>query len=73
VIADDGCGFTPPTADRLPDGHYGLVGMRERIEYLDGTFSIESSPGHGTRVEITVPVGKGQPRTRMHEKVREHA
>ena len=64
AIADDGCGFAPAAAGRPPAGHYGIVGMRERIEYLDGSLSIESSPGHGTRVEMMVPVGRGQSKAR---------
>ncbi|HET7753052.1 MAG TPA: ATP-binding protein [Anaeromyxobacteraceae bacterium] len=54
-IEDDGRGFEPdaprPEGDRL---HWGLIGIRERAELLGGTARIESSPGHGTRVEIRV-------------------
>jgi signal transduction histidine kinase len=67
AIADDGCGFDT-SAQAPSQGHYGVVGMRERVAYLDGSFSIVSSPGHGTRVEFTVPV-----KTRAREKVRENA
>lgn len=35
--------------------HFGLVGMRERVEILGGTFSIESAPGRGTCVRVVVP------------------
>jgi signal transduction histidine kinase len=69
AIVDDGCGFDPAA---LPDGaagHYGLVGMRERIEYLDGSLEVESSRGHGTRIAIAVPVKKGQPKARARENV----
>jgi signal transduction histidine kinase len=52
-IADDGVGFEP--ALRAGDG-FGLPGMRERVERLGGRFSIESSPGTGTRVRVAVPV-----------------
>lgn len=48
VIADDGQGFVPGTEARPSQGHFGLTGMRERIERLGGVFSIESSPGQGT-------------------------
>jgi len=34
----------------------GLSGMRERIEALNGTLSIRSERGHGTELEITLPV-----------------
>ena len=52
-VADNGKGFDP---DLIPEGHYGLGGMKERIEYLDGTFLIESAPGTGARFEIRLPV-----------------
>jgi PAS domain S-box-containing protein len=35
----------------------GLVSMRERIEYLGGTFQIKSSPGKGTKVRVKIPIG----------------
>ncbi len=47
---DDGQGFLP---DALNDvRHYGLKGMRERIELLGGIFDIQSSPGQGTTITI---------------------
>ena len=53
VIEDDGQGFD---ADRgLGDG-IGLIGMRERIELLDGTLAVESSETSGTTVAVEVPV-----------------
>jgi two-component system NarL family sensor kinase len=53
TVSDDGGGFDPETAR---PGHYGLVGMRERAEHLRGHLAIQSAPGHGTRVEASVPV-----------------
>ena len=53
VLEDDGLGFEPDrveTANRL-----GLVGMRERVEALGGSFAVESAPGAGTTVVLTVP------------------
>jgi signal transduction histidine kinase len=55
-VRDDGSGFAP---ESLLDGasrHFGLPGMRERIERLDGAFEIESSPQHGTVVRARVPL-----------------
>jgi signal transduction histidine kinase len=54
VIADDGRGFVPGTEAGPSQGHFGLTGMRERIERLGGVFSIESSPGQGTTVQARV-------------------
>jgi signal transduction histidine kinase len=54
IIEDDGVGFLPgPSA--LQD-HLGLFGMRERVEMLGGTFTVESAPGKGTTVQAEVPV-----------------
>ncbi|HET7807600.1 MAG TPA: GAF domain-containing protein [Gaiellaceae bacterium] len=53
VIEDDGTGFDPGAA--RSDG-IGLIGMRERIELLDGTLAVESSETSGTTVALEVPV-----------------
>ena len=57
-IRDWGRGFEP---NRMPDKpergrHVGLLGMRERAVLIGGKLSIESSPGQGTRVVVTVPM-----------------
>jgi signal transduction histidine kinase len=52
VIEDDGRGFEPET---MGEG-IGLVGMRERIELLDGSLTVESSERSGTTIAIEVPV-----------------
>nr|WP_289037064.1 sensor histidine kinase [uncultured Allobacillus sp.] len=51
-ITDDGKGFNP---NEKNEESFGLIGMRERIDILNGEFSIESSPGSGTRVKISIP------------------
>jgi signal transduction histidine kinase len=51
VVTDDGRGFTPDT----PHTGFGLLGMRERVALLGGTVTVDSSPGDGTRVAVTVP------------------
>jgi signal transduction histidine kinase len=51
VIEDDGGGFDPAESG---DG-IGLVGMRERIELLDGTLAVESSATSGTTIAAEVP------------------
>lgn len=55
-IADDGCGFDSQ-ADLPPeDGHFGIVGMKERVQELGGRFSIASQPGRGTTVRAKFPL-----------------
>lgn len=53
VVEDDGGGFTPaPEARR----GLGLLGIRERAAALHGDSQVESTPGRGTRLTITLPV-----------------
>jgi signal transduction histidine kinase len=54
-IRDDGPGFVPEGTGYSPTGHVGLSSMRERAEALGGWWSVESSPGKGTRVRVCVP------------------
>jgi signal transduction histidine kinase len=55
-VEDDGQGFDPAQAATPREGHFGIQGMRERVKRLGGVFEIESAPGRGTRVAVTVPV-----------------
>lgn len=47
-IVDDGRGFNPTATDR--PGSFGLIALRERVEKLGGTLSVESQPGSGTAI-----------------------
>jgi two-component system NarL family sensor kinase len=53
TVEDDGIGFDP---QNIPPGHLGLVGLTERAHMLGGSLRLESSPGGGTRVEVTIPI-----------------
>jgi signal transduction histidine kinase/ligand-binding sensor domain-containing protein len=55
-IADDGRGFERRDSFSLFDGHFGLIGMRERAERLGGEFRLASEIGEGTEVNVTVPI-----------------
>ena len=56
TVGDDGDGFTPGTQAGVEQGHFGLQGMRERIERLNGCWRIDSSPGAGTTLHAEVPL-----------------
>lgn len=56
TVRDDGRGFSPGTQLNAADGHFGLLGMRERIDRLAGTFRIQSAPGQGTTIHVEVPL-----------------
>jgi two-component system, NarL family, sensor histidine kinase DevS len=51
VIEDDGSGFDPAR----PVEGIGLIGMRERVELLDGHLEVDSSPGRGTVLVVELP------------------
>jgi PAS domain S-box-containing protein len=44
----------------------GLLGMRERVEMVGGTFCVESAPGHGTTIQVKIPFATVQ-RNRLHK------
>ena len=54
VVQDDGCGIGQKDAD-LSSRHFGLQGIRERVDKLGGALSIENAAEGGTRVAVTVP------------------
>jgi signal transduction histidine kinase/ligand-binding sensor domain-containing protein len=55
TIADNGIGFDMDKALHK-EGHYGLVGMKERASIIDGALTIVSDPGRGTTVTLRVPL-----------------
>lgn len=56
-IVDDGHGFEPcSAASGSGDGGFGLPAMRSRAESLGGLFTVESDPGQGTAVAVTLPL-----------------
>ena len=55
-VKDNGCGFDPEKCDGPIQGHFGLEGIRNRLEKLDGTFTIDSKPGDGTKATISIPL-----------------
>ncbi len=52
IIFDNGRGFDP---GKLEDGRFGLIGMNERVRLIGGTLEIQSTPGEGTRLVVSVP------------------
>ena len=55
-VRDNGSGFDPQQRLSTPDGHFGLLGMRERAEQIGGTLTVSSSPDSGTEISAEVPV-----------------
>jgi signal transduction histidine kinase len=56
-VMDDGCGFDPEEEALVSDArHFGLLGMRERIEGVGGNFEVTTARGKGTTLSVQVPV-----------------
>jgi PAS domain S-box-containing protein len=57
IVEDDGCGFDPATALKRArmDSRLGIAGMRERATLTGGTIAVESEPGSGTTIYVTIP------------------
>ncbi|MFB9927733.1 sensor histidine kinase [Amycolatopsis halotolerans] len=56
-VRDDGVGFEPNAkrANGSTNGGFGLAGMRQRVQRLAGRLDVESEPGRGTAISVTVP------------------
>lgn len=54
VVRDNGSGFDPASIRAHDSQHYGLVGMRERVQSVGGHFKLESTIGKGTDVQIQI-------------------
>ncbi|WP_327265168.1 sensor histidine kinase [Streptomyces sp. NBC_01232] len=76
-IVDDGHGFdpssTPPGSPGTGDGGFGLPAMRARAETLGGLFTVESGPGQGTAVAVTLPLPLEHLEPAEHSHRAEHA
>jgi signal transduction histidine kinase len=58
-VLDAGIGFDPNEPLHPPRG-WGLEGMRERVESVGGQLVIYSAPGHGTTIEVVIPLEQGE-------------
>ena len=55
-VRDNGCGFDPTSAPGIAEGHFGLQGVRERVEDFEGEFVLSSQPGDGTRATVSINI-----------------
>jgi signal transduction histidine kinase len=71
-IRDNGKGFDPESCVGPRDGHFGLLGIRERTERLGGQVRIASAPGAGACLSVEIPTNpRRQPPTptETHEEI----
>ncbi|MCY2928861.1 MAG: ATP-binding protein [Planctomycetota bacterium] len=57
IVRDEGVGFNPDSLQDFPGAAFGLFSIREQLDLFGGTLEVNSSPGRGTAVAITVPTG----------------
>jgi PAS domain S-box-containing protein len=66
-ITDNGKSFDLKQVSRRDrNKHLGLLGMRERVEMVGGTLSVESGSGRGTTIRAQIPFGRGR---KLNEKI----
>ena len=53
-VQDNGSGFDPASAPGALEGHFGLQGIRERVRKSNGELKIQSRPGDGTKVSVSL-------------------
>ncbi len=58
IVKDNGQGFTLSDLEKSPPGYLGLNIIRERAEGLGGAVTIDTAPGEGTEVKISLPIEK---------------
>ncbi|MGN7412571.1 sensor histidine kinase [Paenibacillus sp. SAF-068] len=58
-VKDDGLGFNVHTTFDTATGHFGLISIQSSIQHLGGEFTIHSSIGKGTSINIRLPLSKG--------------
>ena len=59
-VADNGCGFDPDSAPGVEQGHFGLQGVAERAERLNGELMIRSTPYKGTKAQVSIIINRKQ-------------
>jgi NarL family two-component system sensor histidine kinase YdfH len=60
-VTDDGIGFDPGRSEGR-EGHYGLIGLGERVRLSGGTLEIRSAPGKGTSLNVSIPLSRKTPK-----------
>ena len=57
-VTDNGYGFDPDSAPGVEKGHFGLQGVAERTERLNGELTVDSAPGRGTKALVSIALNR---------------
>jgi signal transduction histidine kinase len=68
IVEDHGQGFDYASVGKKGDQCLGLIGMRERVNLLGGSFVIESIPGEGTTIRVRIPLEDAGANTNLHSR-----
>jgi signal transduction histidine kinase len=64
-VADDGAGFDPAAVShQAVSNSFGLFSIRERLRHLGGRMEVETAPGRGSRITVSLPLVRGGDRPR---------
>jgi len=58
LVKDDGSGFSEGSNGK--NGHYGLIGMKERASHIGANLDLASTPGRGTTISVVLPAEVNQ-------------
>lgn len=61
-VSDDGIGFDLNTVEQFDSPHFGLITMRERAKSMNGNLIIQSQPGQGTCITLSLPLQGNEPK-----------
>ena len=53
-VKDNGCGFDAEHRPGVNEGHFGLAGIKDRVNRLGGLLEIKSSPGKGAKITVVI-------------------
>ena len=57
-VADNGAGYDKSSAPGPEQGHFGILGIQDRLAHYNGTLSIQSEPGRGTKAVVSMQINQ---------------
>jgi len=60
-VADNGKGYDESSAPGAEQGHFGILGIQDRLAHYSGTLTIQSTPGRGTKATVSMQIKQEKP------------